>query len=69
MSLGELQGNTAAKRGCPRKVTAQVNVGQSPRWSRRADTPSDHNEGTSASHLQERDPASSQLEERVNRIY
>ena len=51
--VNELQGNTAARRGSPRKNAAPVFVGQSSRGSRRADVILDPEEGTSASHFQE----------------
>jgi len=72
-----LQGKTITKGDSSRKIAAAVSSGQSPRQSRRADLPSDPLEGISDSHLQEvsnkcylrRGPASSQVEERDNRIY
>ena len=49
----ELKGNTAARRGAPKRSAAPVSMGQYPRGSRRADVILDPDEETSTSHLQE----------------
>jgi len=49
----ELKGNTAARRGVPKRNAAPVSMGQYPRGSRRADVILDPDEETSTSHLQE----------------
>ncbi|KAK4806844.1 LOW QUALITY PROTEIN: hypothetical protein QYF61_012565 [Mycteria americana] len=75
----ELQGKTITKGGSSRKIAALVSSGQFPRQSRRADLTPDFNEGTPDSYIQEvvneycdqdkGGPASSQEEERDNRVY
>ncbi|KAM6101009.1 uncharacterized protein LJ206_009010 [Theristicus caerulescens] len=75
----ELQGKTTTKAGSPRKIAAPVSSEQFPRQSRRDDFVSDLNKEIFDSHLQEvsnecydqdqRGPASSQVEERDNRVY
>ncbi|GAB0207598.1 hypothetical protein GRJ2_003225500 [Grus japonensis] len=75
----ELQGKTAVKRDSSRKNAAPFSSGQPPRPSERPDCTYDPPEGTSKSFFQEgsskydeqdeRGPASSQVEERDNRVY
>ncbi|GAB0208494.1 hypothetical protein GRJ2_003315100 [Grus japonensis] len=75
----ELQGKTAVQRDSSRKNAAPLSTGQPPRPSGRPDRTYDPLEGTSKSFLQEmrsdydeqdyRGPASSQVEERDNRVY
>ncbi|GAB0207786.1 hypothetical protein GRJ2_003244300 [Grus japonensis] len=75
----ELQGKTVVKRDSSRKNAAPVSTGQPPRPSERPNRSYDPLEGTSKSFLQEvssdydeqdqRGPASSQVEERDNRVY
>ncbi|KAK4826194.1 hypothetical protein QYF61_006138 [Mycteria americana] len=75
----ELQGKTITQGGSSRKIVAAASSGQFPRHSRRADPTSSLNKGTPDLYLQEvgneyydqdkRGPASSQLEERDNRVY
>lgn len=49
----DMQGKKAARICSPRKITAPVSVGQSPRGIRRADVIPDPNKETSALHLEE----------------
>ncbi|GAB0202691.1 hypothetical protein GRJ2_002734700 [Grus japonensis] len=75
----ELQGKTVTKGDSSRKNAAPLSTGQPPRPSERPDRTYDPLEGTSKSFLQEvssdydeqdeRGPASSQVEERDNRVY
>ncbi|KAK4807223.1 LOW QUALITY PROTEIN: hypothetical protein QYF61_024343 [Mycteria americana] len=75
----ELQGKTITKGGSSRKIAAPVSSGQFPRQSQRADLTLDFNEGAPDSYVQEMGneyydqdkggPASSQVEERDNRVY
>lgn len=51
--VNDMQGKIAARICSPRKITAPVSVGQSPRGIRRADVIPDPNKETSALHLEE----------------
>ncbi|KAK4806727.1 hypothetical protein QYF61_007525 [Mycteria americana] len=75
----ELQGKTITKGSSSRKIAAPVSSGQFPRQSKRADFTPDFNEEIPDSYTQEMGneyydqdsggPASSQVEERDNRVY
>ncbi|KAK4806216.1 hypothetical protein QYF61_001139 [Mycteria americana] len=77
--IHELQGKTITKGGSSRKIAAPVSSEQFPRQSKRADLSLDYNEETPDLYIQEvgneyydqdkRGPASSQVEERDNRVY